>query len=109
MKKTAIIMAMIMVLTMVGCKKESKIETKNERIIRIMESYTRSWDTEYNGEPTTTFRFATRNDAKNFADYWLDYGISVGCIWEVEGNYYTVEIMEEDFENVCEELVRALE
>ena len=111
MKKVIIMVVMvIMALAMVSCKSENKTETRKEQTARIMTSYTQSWSTEYNGEPSTTFRFNTREEATEFMYYWLDYGYTVSGVIEytTTPRYYTVEIMEPEFNDVIRELRRAL-
>ena len=105
-----IVTVAVLALTMIGCKKESNRETRQQKIIRIMKSYVEVEDTEYRGTPTTTFRFEDRDTAEEFQEYWLDEGQTVSSVIEwTDSHTYTVEIIEEDFDDVCRELVRALE
>jgi curli biogenesis system outer membrane secretion channel CsgG len=107
MKKVIIMVVMvIMTLSLVACKTENKTETRQEYTARVLTSWT---EADSNGK-STVFRFNNREDATDFMYYWLDYGETVSGVIEhtTEPKYYTVEIMEPEFNDVVHEVIRAL-
>ena len=93
-----------------GCSKgHNRTEEAKREALRILTSYVYVEDTEYNGVKTTTFVFTDDEYAEDFMYYWLDRGYTVsGIIWRSRTDDYTVEVIEERFDDICRETLIGL-
>lgn len=105
-----VVLAMIMIFSTFGCTKgENKTDKAYDEALIILTSYIDVEDAKYNGCDMTTFTFVDRESAEDFAYYWLDRGYTVGGVIEhTNTGYFTVDVIEKEFDDICRETVMAL-